>query len=246
MQLKDAVVIVTGASSGIGEATALALAARGAKIALAARRADRLHALKARVEAAGGQAIAVATDVTDRASVLALAAATEAAFGPVDVLVNNAGVMLLSFMAHGHVEEWDRMIDVNVKGPLYGIHAVLPGMIERKRGHIINISSVAGRRVYATGAVYCATKFALNAITEGLRLELARSHGVRFTSVEPGMVATELLDHITDPAVSQRYEQMGHVEPLTADDVARAVLYALEQPAHVHVNEVLVMPTTQP
>lgn len=245
MDLKGAVCIVTGASSGIGEATALGLAARGAKVALAARRVERLDALKAKIEAAGGEAIAVATDVTDRASVEALVAATRAAFGPVDVLVNNAGVMLLSFMANDHVDEWDRMIDVNIKGPLYGTHAVLAEMTERKRGHIINISSVAGRRVFATGAVYCGTKFALNAITEGLRMELAPSTGVRFTSIEPGMVATELTQHITDPAVGERFAAMGHIVPLQAEDIANAVLYALEQPGHVHINEVLVLPTNQ-
>lgn len=246
MDLKSAVCIVTGASSGIGEATALHLAERGAKVALAARRVDRLTDLVARIEALGGEAIAVPTDVTDRAAVEALVATTREAFGPIDVLVNNAGVMLLSFMAHGHVDEWDRMIDVNVKGPLYGIAAVLPEMTARARGHVINVSSVAGRRVFPAGAVYCGTKFALNAINEGLRQEIAPTSGVRFTSIEPGQVATELTHHITDGTVAKRYEAMKHVVPLQADDIARAIIYALEQPDHVHVSEVLVMPTNQP
>ena len=245
MDLKSTVCIVTGASSGIGEATALMLAERGARVVLAARRLDRLEAIVAKIEAAGGAALAVVTDVTQPDDLKALVAAAHTAFGPVDVLINNAGVMLLSFMANLHVDEWARMIDVNIKGPLNGIAAVLPEMIERKRGHIINVSSVAGRRVFHTGAVYCGTKFALNAINEGLRMELAGETGVRFTSIEPGMVATELTHHITDADVSKRFASMGHIVPLQADDIARAIVYALEQPDHVHVSEVLVLPTNQ-
>ncbi|MDH3402114.1 MAG: SDR family oxidoreductase [Acidobacteriota bacterium] len=244
MDLEGKSAIVTGASSGIGAATARALAAAGVRVALAARRVDRLAALRDELTAAGGEALAVATDVTRRADVEALAAATTAAYGGIDVLVNNAGIMPLSFMKNLHVEEWERMVDVNVKGVLYGIAAVLTHMRERGGGHIVNVSSVAGRRVFPSGAVYCGTKFAVNAISEGLRAELSASDGIRVTAIEPGAVATELLSTITDPAVR---EMLGarSFRALAAEDVARAVLYAVSQPAHVDVAEVLVMPTAQ-
>ncbi len=244
MTLEGKSVLVTGASSGIGEATARLLAGEGARIALAARRVERLEALRAELEGAGAEAISVATDVTQRAEVEALAAATIDAFGRIDILINNAGIMPLSFMKNLHVEEWERMIDVNIKGVLYAIAAVLPDMRSRKSGHIVNVSSVAGRRLFPSGAVYCGTKFAVTAISEGLRAELSASDGIRVSAIEPGAVATELTNTITDPAVSEMFGAR-EMKMLDADDIARAVLYAVSQPAHVDVAEILVMPTDQ-
>jgi NADP-dependent 3-hydroxy acid dehydrogenase YdfG len=244
MELRGKTALVTGASSGIGEATARRLAEHGVKVALAARRGDRLAALAAELCDAGGEVISVVTDVTVRDQVEALARATRDAFGQIDILVNNAGIMPLSFMKNLHVEEWERMVDVNIKGVLYAIAAVLPDMCARKSGHIVNVSSVAGRRLFPSGAVYCGTKFAVTAISEGLRAELSASDGIRVTAIEPGAVATELTQTITDPAVIEMFgaRQMRRLE---ADDIARAVLYAVSQPGHVDVAEILVMPTDQ-
>lgn len=237
--------IVTGASSGIGEATALALAERGAKVALAARRADRLEALAERVRKVGGEAVAVETDVTDRAQVKALAERTKQAFGSIDILINNAGLMPLSLMKNLHEDEWERMVDVNVKGVLFCIGAVLPSMLEQGGGHIVNVSSVAGRRVFPGGAVYCGTKFAVGAISEGLRSELSANKRIRVTCIEPGVVSTELTTTITDPAMKASSEALHQMTALESDDIARAILYAVEQPDHVDVAEVMVMPTDQ-
>ncbi|MBZ0114706.1 MAG: SDR family oxidoreductase, partial [Thermoanaerobaculia bacterium] len=161
------------------------------------------------------------------------------------ILINNAGIMPLSFVRNCHVDEWERMVDVNVKGVLFAIGAVLPGMLERKSGHIVNVSSVAGRRVFPSGAVYCGTKFAVTAISEGLRAELTASHGIRVTAIEPGAVATELTDTITDPEVETMFAAYNQMKKLEAEDIARAILYAVVQPAHVNVSEVLVMPSAQ-
>ncbi len=244
MSLEGKSAIVTGASSGIGAATARALAAQGVRVALAARRKDRLETLRDELTATGAEALAVATDVTRRSEVEALAAATLAAYGRIDILVNNAGLMPLSFMKNLHVEEWERMIDVNIKGVLYGIAAVLTHMRERGGGHIVNVSSVAGRRLFPSGAVYCGTKFAVNAISEGLRTELSASDGIRVTAIEPGAVATELTSTITDPAVLEMFGERSW-RMLESEDIARAVVYAVSQPDHVDVAEVLVMPTAQ-
>jgi len=244
MELEGKSVVVTGASSGIGEATARRLAAQGAKIALAARRVDRLEALAAELAAAGAEAICVPTDVTERSQVEALATATLDAFGRIDILVNNAGIMPLSFIKNLHVEEWERMVDVNIKGVLFCIAAVLPDMRARKSGHIVNVSSVAGRRLFPSGAVYCGTKFAVTAISEGLRAELSSSDGIRVSAIEPGAVATELTHTITDPAVLEMFGER-EMRMLEADDIARAVVYAVSQPDHVDVAEILVMPTDQ-
>jgi len=244
MELKGKTALVTGASSGIGEAAARRLVEHGVKVALAARRGDRLAALAAELSATGGEVISVVTDVTVRDQVDALARAARDAFGQIDILVNNAGIMPLSFMKNLHVEEWERMVDVNIKGVLYAIAAVLPDMCARKSGHIVNVSSVAGRRLFPSGAVYCGTKFAVTAISEGLRAELSASDGIRVTAIEPGAVATELTQTITDPAVIEMFgaRQMRRLE---ADDIARAVIYAVSQPPHVDVAEILVMPTDQ-
>lgn len=241
----DSVAVITGASSGIGTATVRTLADAGAAVVLAARREDRLHELRGEIEAGGGRALVVPTDVTDRAAVERLAERTLDAFGRIDVLVNNAGIMPLSFVKNLHVDEWLRMVDVNVNGVLHGIAAVLPTMLSQQRGHIVNVSSVAGRRVFPGGAVYCGTKHAVTAISEGLRQELTPKHGIRVTCIEPGGVATELTQTITDEELKRKSEGKWDFKLLEAEDVAAAIRYALEAPEHVDVSEVLLMPSGQ-
>lgn len=244
--LQDQVAFVTGASSGIGEATAFALARAGAKVALAARRKDRLGNLKKRITDQGGEAIILQADVTDPAAVQAAVKQTIKKWGKLDILVNNAGVMLLSFMDKLKLEEWSRMIDVNVKGVLHGIAAALPAMREQRRGHIINISSDAAIKVFPGSAVYSGTKAAVNWISEGLRFELAREKvPVRVTTIMPGSVSTALASHVTDSDVFDAFKMFAKFQFMKPEDVAEAVLYALTQPAHVDVNQILVRPTEQ-
>lgn len=244
--LEGRTAIVTGASSGIGRATAMALASAGAAVAVAARRAERLDGLVRDIEAAGGRALAVPTDVASRASVEALARRTLEAWGRIDVLVNNAGVMLLSRLEEGRVDDWERMVDVNVKGVLFGVAAVLPAMIEQGGGHVVNIGSVAGRRPFPGGIVYSATKFALRSLSWGMTLELSASHKIRVTDVQPGVVDTELPDHIPSEAARDGFrERWEGKRRLAPEDVADAVLHAVTAPARVNVNEILVRPTDQ-
>ena len=241
-EVQNKVVIITGASSGLGEATAQRLAKNGAKLMLAARREDRLKDLVAKIEQAGGTAQYQITDVTQREQVEALAKATKTAYGRVDVLVNNAGLMPLSPLDEAKVDEWDRMVDVNIKGVLYNIAAVLPMMREQKSGHIINISSVAGHKVFPAGAVYCATKFAVKAISEGIRLE---AHGqIRSTNISPGAVDTELTGTISDEKTAENVSELYGVA-IDADAIARAITFAIEQPDDVDINEIIVRPTKQ-
>ncbi len=241
-EIQGKVVIITGASSGLGEAMARRLAAAGARLMLGARREDRLKELVADIEKDGGTVAYRVTDVTERNQLDALAMATRKAYGRVDVLINNAGLMPLSPLAALKVDEWERMVDVNIKGVLYGIAAVLPTMREQKSGHIINLSSVAGHKVLPAGAVYCATKFAVKAITEGIRLE---SNGeIRATNISPGAVATELTDTITDEDTAAGAREMYEIA-IDADAIARAVVYAIEQPADVDVNEMIIRPARQ-
>jgi NADP-dependent 3-hydroxy acid dehydrogenase YdfG len=235
----DKVVLVTGASSGIGAAIARELAAAGAKVMLGARRIDRLEALVAEITAAGGAAQARTLDVTDRADVAAFAAAARAAWDRVDVIVNNAGVMPLSPMASMKVDEWDRMVDVNIKGVLHGIAAVLPEMAARGSGHIVTIGSIGALRAVPTAAVYCATKFAVRAISDGLRQE---HDAIRVTCVHPGVVESELADAITDPATAAMMREWRAIA-LKPDAIARAVRFAIEQPEDVDVSEIVVRPT---
>lgn len=243
--ISDKVVVITGASSGLGEATARLLAERGAKLVLGARRLDRLEKLAVDITAAGGEAIAVATDVAKRADVENLIKAAQTKFGRVDVLVNNAGIMPMAAMAKLKVEEWERMIDINIKGVLYGIAAVLPGMRENKSGHIINLSSVAGLRVSAgVGTVYSATKFAVKAISEGLRAEVG-PEGIRVTTLYPGAVASELVGGSSDAEAGAAMKAFYEANEIPADSVARAVAYAIEQPANVSINEITLRPTQQ-
>ncbi len=250
--LDDKVAIITGASSGIGEATALELAKRRVKVILTARRTERLESLSRQIVTDGGQAIVVPCDIADREQVRAMIEKSQAAFGRIDILINNAGIMPNAPLAKCRMDDWDDMIDVNVKGVLYGIGFVLPIMLEQKTGHIINVSSVAGRKVFPSGVVYCATKHAVHAISEGLRYELAEQstedgNTIRVTTIAPGVVDTELPDSIRDDA--SRVGFKGYVEslrdPLNSEDIASAILYVLETPPHVGINEVLVRPTAQ-
>lgn len=233
------VIAITGASSGIGEAAARLLAERGAKVVVGARRTDRLERLVADIKAKGGTAAFRAVDVAQRDDVRAFADFAKAQFGKVDVLVNNAGVMPLSLMASLKVDEWDKMIDVNIRGVLHGIAAVLPDMKARGNGQIINVASIAAHAVVPTGAVYCATKYAVWAISEGLRQE---NPDVRVTIISPGVVTTELGDDITEPVAKEALTQFRKAA-LTPDAIARAIAYAVEQPDDVDVNEVIVRPT---
>lgn len=241
-ELKDKVVIITGASSGLGEATARRLAKNGAKLMLAARREERLKELVSEIEKDGGTAKYQVTDVTDKSQVEALAKATHQAYERIDVLVNNAGLMPLSPLDETKVDEWDKMVDVNIKGVLYAIAAVLPIMRQQKSGHVINLSSVAGHKVFSTGTVYCATKFAVKAISEGIRLE---SNGeIRSTNISPGAVDTELTSTISDSETAKNVNQLYSVA-IDADAIARAIAYAIEQPVDVDVNEMIIRPTKQ-
>ena len=240
--INSKVVIITGASSGLGEATARRLADRGAKLVLAARREDRLKALSEDLSAKGAEVIWQVTDVTDRKQVEALAASAKEAFGRIDVLVNNAGLMPLAPLDALKVDEWDQMVDVNIKGVMYGIAAVLPTMREQHSGHVINLSSVAGHELFPGAAVYCATKFAVKALSEGLRMEAGDE--IRSTNISPGAVATELTSTITDPNAKKAAEDLYSVA-IDADAVARAIVYAIEQPADVDINEIILRPTAQ-
>jgi NADP-dependent 3-hydroxy acid dehydrogenase YdfG len=237
------VVVVTGASSGLGEATARHLAARGARLVLAARRVDRLQALVAEITAAGGQAIAVQTDVTVKADADAMIAAAVQAFGRVDVLVNNAGLMAIAPMSALKTDEWDRMIDINIKGLLYGVAAALPVFEAQGSGQFVNISSIAGRKVFSPGGtVYSGTKFAVSAISEGLRHEVGSK--IRVTVISPGGVNTEL-KHGSSDAESLKNLDAFYEIAIGADAIARAIAYAVEQPADVDVSEIAVRPTAQ-
>lgn len=233
----DKTVLISGASSGIGEATTRELAAAGARLFIGARRTDRLEALAAEL---GDNVAWAALDVTDAASFAAFADAAEARFGRIDVLINNAGVMPLAPLAALKQDEWSRMIDVNIRGVLNGIAAVLPRFVARSSGHVVNVASIAAHTVLPTAAVYCATKYAVRAITEGLRQE---HDDIRATVISPGVVATELGHDITDPEVATALKGWRQ-QSLTPDAIARAIRYVLEQPDGVDVNEVIVRPTS--
>ena len=232
-------VLITGASSGIGEATARLLAARGARVVIGARRGDRLQALADEIAAAGGQVRHRLLDVTDADDVAAFAAYAQAQFGAIDVLVNNAGVMPLSTLDALKLDEWNRMIDVNIRGVLHGIAAVLPAMREQGHGQVVNVASLGAHYVVPTGAVYCATKFAVWAISDGLRQENDR---IRVTTISPGVVESELADSISDPAAREGMKAFRRIA-IGPDAIARAIAFAIEQPDDVDVSEVIVRPT---
>ena len=241
--MKGKVVAITGASSGIGEATARLLASQGAKVVLGARRTDRLETLTGELRSKGGEARYRALDVTKREDVEGFVAFTLKEFGRLDVLINNAGVMPLSRLEELKLDEWDRMIDVNIRGVLHGIAAGLPVMKRQKAGQFINLSSIGGHAVSPTAAVYCATKFAVMAISEGLRQEVGAD--IRVTVISPGVTTSELADSISDPA-SREYMREFRKDAIPADAIARAISYAISQPADVDVSEIIIRPTSSP
>ncbi|HEX9481046.1 MAG TPA: SDR family NAD(P)-dependent oxidoreductase [Solirubrobacteraceae bacterium] len=244
VDLSGRVVAVTGASSGIGEATAMACAKAGAAVSLAARRLDRIEDLAERITGDGGTALAVQTDVGDEQEAQRFIERTAADLGRLDVLVNNAGVMLLGPIAGADTEEWRRMIDANVYGVLYCTHAALPLMLEQGSGHVVTISSVAGRFARAGGGVYNLTKFGVGAFSEALRQEVA-PQGIRVTLIEPGFVATELQSHNRPEIQDAIRNILKDDEPLRAEDIANGILYAIGSPENVAVNEVLIRPSGQ-
>ncbi|MER8733077.1 SDR family NAD(P)-dependent oxidoreductase [Mesorhizobium sp. M1227] len=242
--LAGKVALVTGASSGIGEATAVALAAAGAKVAIAARRADRLEALAARIEKAGGTALRIQADVTSNDDVIAMVDKVVAEWSRLDILVNNAGVMLLSPAAEAVLDDWRRMVELNLLALMGVTKAALPHLRAAK-GHIVNVSSIAGRVANPGASGYAATKFGVVGFSESLRREVYADK-VRVTVIEPGLVRTELGDHVTNPAAKAGLDQrLAAMEALTAEDIAAAILYAVGQPAHVNVNEIVIRPTDQ-
>ncbi len=238
--VKDKVVVITGASSGMGAATARKLAGLGAKVVLAARREEQLQSL---VQELGENAIYVKTDVSRRADVDRLITQAITRFGKVDVMWNNAGVMPISFFDEGKVEDWERMIDINIKGVLYGINAVLPHMLERGEGHIISTSSVAGQRIFQSSGVYGATKYAVRAIMETLREEVAGK--IKVTTIYPGVVTTELIHQVTSPRVFEMFNGMGPLPSIDADAIADAMVYAISQPGNVGINDITIRPVGQ-
>ena len=243
--LKNKVAIITGASSGIGYATSLTLSKAGIRVAVGARRTERLQELEKQIIKNNGEILVQKTDVTRKSDCDSLVNTIVKKWGKVDILINNAGLMPLSYFKNGKVEEWEQMIDVNIKGVLYCTSAVVPYMLEKKSGHIINISSVAGRIVFAGGSVYCATKHAIAALSEGLRKELSPTYNIRVTCIEPGAVETELLESITDESMTGFIQATKNMETLRSGDIANAILYAVRAPGHVNVNEILIRPTAQ-
>jgi NADP-dependent 3-hydroxy acid dehydrogenase YdfG len=242
--IEGKVVVITGGSSGLGEATARLLSAQGATVVLGARRVERLRSLADELTGRGGKALAVATDVTDRGQVKGLVDAAVEAYGRIDVMINNAGLMPQAPLERLKVDEWDRMIDVNIKGVLYGIAAALPHMRRRKAGHIVNVSSVAGHKVGPGFTVYAATKHAVRALSEGLRQEM-KPYNIRTTVISPGAVATELPDSVTEPDVAEGIRKFYEENAIPADSFARAVAFAMSQPEDVDINEILFRPTRQ-
>jgi NADP-dependent 3-hydroxy acid dehydrogenase YdfG len=249
-ELNATVALVTGASSGIGEATARELARRGAAVAIGARRKERLDALAREIEQAGGRALAIQTDVTDADQARALVAGTVEHFGRLDTVINNAGVMLLGPIEDAPVEEWDRMIELNLQGLLYVAHAALPHLLAAAEGpprrvaDLVNISSVAGRTARAGVGVYNLTKHGVGAFSEALRQEVTGRH-VRVSLIEPGAVATELPDHVREEVREQTMGRLMGIERLESEDIADAIAYVVTRPRHVAVNEVLIRPTEQ-
>lgn len=242
--IQGKVIVITGASSGLGEAAARRLSAEGATVVLGARRSDRLQSLTKEFEAKGAKSLAVTVDVADRTQMQKLVDAAVDTFGRIDVLINNAGVMPLSPLENLLVDEWDRMIDVNIKGVLYGIAAALPHMKRQKAGHIINVSSVAGHKVGPSFAVYSATKHAVRTLSEGLRIEV-KPYNIRTTIISPGAVTTELLNCISDPETAAANRAYVAKVGVSADSFARAVSFAISQPEELDINEILFRPTAQ-
>ncbi|WQD65929.1 SDR family oxidoreductase [Chitinophaga sancti] len=242
--MKNKVIVITGASSGLGEAAARLLSEEGAIVILGARRADRIQSLAQEIISKGGQALAIETDVTNADQVKHLVDEAVNTFGRVDVIINNAGLMPQSSLDRLKIKEWDQMIDVNIKGVLYGIAAVLPYMQAQKSGHIINVSSVAGHKVRAGGVVYSATKHAVRVISEGLRQEV-KPYNIRTTIISPGAVDTELPQSVVEPDFAANIQKFYQDVAIPADSFARIVAFAINQPEDVDINEVLYRPTKQ-
>lgn len=245
MELENKVIIITGASSGIGEATAKKLSRHGATVVLMARSTDKLKELQKSITESGGKALVVVGDVTKKADWEKAIPEVVKAYGKIDGLINNAGLMPLSFIEKLKTDEWDQMVDVNIKGVLNGVAAVLPQMIKNEGGDIINISSMAAHRYFPGGAVYCATKSAVKMFSEGLRQELAPKYGINVTSIEPGAVATNLTNTITDEDIKEKMSGMQDMTTLEAEDIANAIYYALSQPKRVNINEIYIVPSDQ-
>ncbi|WP_163874045.1 SDR family oxidoreductase [Paenibacillus favisporus] len=241
-EINGKVVVITGASSGIGEATAKLLVSRGAHVVMGARRVERLEALASLIEAEGGSALYQQLDVTSIEQMQSIIRLAQSRFGRVDVIVNNAGVMPLSPLEALKIDEWNRMIDVNIRGVLHGIAAGLPVMMEQQSGHMINVASIGAYSVTPTAAVYCATKYAVRAITEGLRQEIDAD--IRVTLVSPGVTESELAESITDDG-AREFMKTYRRNALPASAIAQAIAYAIEQPADVDVNELVVRPTAR-
>ena len=243
--IRDKVVIVTGASSGIGYATALALSKAGAKVAAGARRVEKLQTLKNEVQENGGEILIKKLDVTKKEDCDSFINLVTKTWNHIDILINNAGIMPLSFFKNLKISEWEQMIDVNLKGVLYCTAAVIPYMITKKTGHIVNISSVAGRIVFPAGSVYCATKHAVTAFSEGLRQELSQRYNIKVTCIEPGVVSTELPNTITDKSLESFVESVKEMESLKAEDIANAIIYSIDSPQYLNINEILLRPLSQ-
>jgi NADP-dependent 3-hydroxy acid dehydrogenase YdfG len=242
--IQGKVVVITGASSGLGEAAARRLSAEGATVVLGARRLERIQSLAKELSGKGGKALALPTDVTQHEQVKKLVDAAVQTYGRVDVMLNNAGLMPHSPLERLKIDDWNRTIDVNIKGVLHGIAAALPHMKQQKAGHIINVSSVAGHKVNPGGAVYSATKYAVRVLSEGLRMEV-KPYNIRTTVISPGAVATELPDSITERDVSDNIHKFYEAYAIPADSFARAVAFAISQPEEVDINEILFRPTRQ-
>lgn len=245
MNIQDKVVIITGASSGIGEATALKMAKEGAKVVLTARSKDKLKELAKKIKAENGTALVVTADVTKSKEFKKVVEKAKKEFGSVHILVNNAGLMPLSYIEKFKTDEWNTMIDVNIKGVLNGVEAVLPTLIENKGGHIINISSTAAYNYFPGGAVYSATKAAVQMFSEGLRKEVSKKYGINVTSIEPGAVDTSLFETITDEDIKKELKGMMKMTTLQAEDIANAIFYAVNQPERANINNIHILPSEQ-
>jgi NADP-dependent 3-hydroxy acid dehydrogenase YdfG len=244
-KLDGKVAIVTGASAGIGKATAISLAAEGAKVAIVARRSDRLEALAQQITAAGGEALVIVADITDDTKIPTIVDKTKTTWGQIDILVNNAGIALTGVIANADPADWRRMIDLNLLALMNLTHAVLPILQAQGSGHIVNVSSVAGRTIRVGIGGYNVSKWGVNAFSEALRQEVSQ-HNIRVTVIEPGMVNTEIDQHISDEIAKQRSQELRNsITPLESEDIASAIVYAVTQPPRVNVNEILIRPTTQ-
>jgi NADP-dependent 3-hydroxy acid dehydrogenase YdfG len=243
--IKDKVALVTGASSGIGYSTALSLAMQGSKVVAGARRIEKLEELKKTAESQGRKITIQKLDVTNLEECKNFAKIANDEYGSIDILINNAGLMPLSFFKNQKIEEWDRMVDVNIKGVFYCTSAVIPYMLNNKSGHIVNISSIAGRVVFPAGSVYCATKHAVTAFSEGLRQEFSQRYNIKVTCIEPGVVDTELNNTITDKSLDSFVKNVKDMASLKAADISNAIVFALNTPNYANINEIMIRPTQQ-